>query len=123
MRNLLPLLTLAALLVPQSLPAQTSSSPATATSAAAWQTAIQQRREALVANNGPGGGNNTGAGFPNGRRLQDDVIDTILTIVNNGSPLGDNVNGNDVAFRDVFPYLAPAQQPRDPGVIDDNTRF
>ena len=75
-----------------------------------------------VANTGTGGGNNAGAGFPNGRRLQDDVIDTILTIINNGSPLGDNVNGNDVAFRDVFPYLAPPQQPRDTGVTDDNTR-
>ena len=50
MRHLLPVLALAALTAPSPLPAQT---PATA-SLPAWQTAIQQRREALIANNGPG---------------------------------------------------------------------
>jgi hypothetical protein len=73
------------------------------------------------ANSGPGGGNNTGAGFPNGRRLGDDVIDTILFFVANQNPLGDNVNANDVPLRNLFPFLAPSQQPRDSGV-DDNTR-
>src|SRR5205823_5472779 len=34
-----------------------------------------------IANSGPGGGNNAGAGFPNGRRPSDDVIDIILTII------------------------------------------
>ena len=65
---------------------------------------------------------NTEAAFPNGRRLQDDVIDTILTVVSNGAVTGDNVPANDVAFRDTFPYLAPPQQPRDPGTVDDSTR-
>jgi hypothetical protein len=32
------------------------------------------------------------------------------------------VNASDVAPRDTFPFLAPSQQPRDPGVVDDNTR-
>ena len=72
-------------------------------------------------NSGPGGGNNPEAAFPNGRRLGDDTIDTILFLVNNRRPLGDNVNGNDVPRRDVFPFFAPAQQPRDSGT-DDNTR-
>jgi hypothetical protein len=75
-----------------------------------------------TANSGPGGGNSSGAGFPNGRRLGDDVIDTILTIVANGTPLGDNVNSNDVAFRDQFPFFAPAAQPFDAGTTDDRTR-
>jgi hypothetical protein len=75
-----------------------------------------------VANSGTGGGNNAGAGFPNGRRLQDDVIDTILFFVANQNALGDSVNSNDVAFRNAFPFLAPPQQPRAPGTIDDNTR-
>jgi hypothetical protein len=75
-----------------------------------------------VANSGSGGGNNAGAGFPNGRRLQDDVIDTILFFVANQNTLGDNVNSNDVTFRNSFPFLAPPQQPRAPGTIDDNTR-
>ena len=80
------------------------------------------RVDLSVPNTGPGGGNSTGAGFPNGRRLSDDVVDTILTIIANGAPLGDNVNANDVAFLDAFPFFAPPQQPRDAGVIDDNTR-
>ncbi|MEN3332360.1 MAG: hypothetical protein V7641_1725, partial [Blastocatellia bacterium] len=75
-----------------------------------------------VANTGASGGNNAGAGFPNGRRLQDDVIDTILFFVANQNTLGDNVNSNDVTFRSSFPFLAPPQQPRAPGTIDDNTR-
>lgn len=75
-----------------------------------------------TANSGVGGGNNSGAGFPNGRRPGDDVVDVLLSIVSNGAITGDNVNSNDVPLRDTFPFLAPPQQPRDPGVIDDNTR-
>lgn len=63
-----------------------------------------------------------GAAFPNGRRLSDDVVDTIMTILNSGSALGDNVNANDVPFQAVFPYLGLPQQPRANGVLDDNTR-
>lgn len=74
-----------------------------------------------TANSGTGGGTNAGAGFPNGRRLQDDVIDTILFFIANQTPLGDNVNANDLVFRNTFPFLAPAQQPRTSGT-DDNTR-
>ena len=74
------------------------------------------------ANTGLQGGINPGVGFPNGRRLTDDVIDIELTLVNNGNPLGDNVNANDVQFGSTFPFLAPSQQPRVPGTIDDNTR-
>jgi hypothetical protein len=72
-------------------------------------------------NSGPGGGNNTGAGFPNGRRLGDDTIDTLLFFIANQNPLGDNVNDNDVPRRDLFPFFGASQQPRDAGV-DDNTR-
>jgi hypothetical protein len=55
------------------------------------------------------GGDNQG--FPNGRRLGDDVIDIALQVVEGelvGSPneLGDGVDSNDVAFGDTFPYLA-----------------
>jgi Domain of unknown function (DUF4331) len=51
------------------------------------------------------------AGFPNGRRLQDDVIDIALQVVEGalvGSPnqLGDGVNANDVPFESAFPYMA-----------------
>ena len=75
-----------------------------------------------IANTGTGGGNNAEAAFPNGRRLGDDAIDTILTIIANGTTLGDNVNANDVPFRDTFPFLAPPHQPQPAGTIDDLTR-
>ena len=75
------------------------------------------------ANSGAGGGNNAGAGFPNGRRLVDDTIDTILAIVTNGAiTTGDNVNANDVPLRDAFPFFAPPQQPFPSGTVDDRTR-
>jgi uncharacterized protein DUF4331 len=50
-------------------------------------------------------------GFPNGRRLTDDVTDIELRVVGgflkgNKLPLGDGVDRNDVAFRDTFPYVA-----------------
>ena len=49
-------------------------------------------------------------GFPNGRRLTDDVIDASLQVVEGelvGSPndLGDKVDANDVAFDAHFPYV------------------
>ena len=46
------------------------------------------------------------AGFLNGRRLEDDVIDAELNLLSNGAVTTDFV-GNDSAFLDVFPYLAP----------------
>lgn len=50
-------------------------------------------------------------GFPNGRRLQDDVIDISLQVLQGelkGSPndLGDGVNANDVKASTGFPYVA-----------------
>jgi hypothetical protein len=52
------------------------------------------------------------AGFPNGRRLGDDVVDIELRVVGgflkgNKLPLGDGVDANDKPFRTAFPYVAP----------------
>ena len=81
------------------------------------------RLNVAVANTGTGGGDNAAAAFPNGRRLKDDVIDTLLNIITNGAiTTGDNVNANDLTLGDTFPFLAPTQQPFVPGTIDDNTR-
>lgn len=61
------------------------------------------------------GGDTTGgkwSGWPNGRRLGDDVIDIALTAVASGPTyssiflLGDNVNSNDQTYNFVFPYAA-----------------
>ena len=81
------------------------------------------RLNTTVANTGSGGGNNPGAGFPNGRRLADDVVDTFLFFASNQTPgIGDGVPTNDLAFRDSFPFLAPPHQPRAAGTTDDKTR-
>jgi hypothetical protein len=45
--------------------------------------------------------------FPNGRWLEDDVTDTLLTVLcNSGDPVGDGVDKNDLPFSQEFPYLA-----------------
>ena len=47
------------------------------------------------------------AGFLNGRRLQDDVIDIELDLLSDGAVTEDMVDSNDAIFLDEFPYLAP----------------
>jgi hypothetical protein len=61
------------------------------------------------------------AGFPNGRRPADDVVDIELQALAGATPLtpgfnkepnntlGDGVNANDVPLRQAFPYLADPQ--------------
>jgi hypothetical protein len=57
------------------------------------------------------------AGFLNGRRLQDDVIDTALSAVSNGGVTTDMVAANDVAFQSTFPYLSPPNAIPEPSAI------
>ncbi|MEU3946879.1 DUF4331 domain-containing protein [Streptomyces sp. NPDC029526] len=60
------------------------------------------------------------AGFPNGLRLTDDVIDASLQVVEGElvgakNDLGDAVDANDKEFGDTFPYLAnPTEGSRGP---------
>jgi hypothetical protein len=71
------------------------------------------------------------AGFPNGRRVFDDVTDVALRLVVGGvlrtfpgfnpeihGRLGDGVNVNDVPYRDDFPYLGSAPSGRDRRHLD-----
>jgi hypothetical protein len=53
---------------------------------------------------------NSPTGFPNGRDLDDDVIDIILGLVLNNPEIGDSVDANDREFLAEFPYLAPPWQ-------------
>jgi len=69
------------------------------------------------------------AGFPNGRRVFDDVTDIVLRLVVGGvlstdaggnllnrfpnNRLGDGVNVNDKDYSPTFPYVAPSQNGRD----------
>lgn len=70
-----------------------------------------------------------GAGYPNGRRLMDDVTDIALRVVVGGvlvpgfnkfpnNRLGDGVNVNDAPYRTEFPYLADCPSGRDRRHID-----
>jgi hypothetical protein len=55
-------------------------------------------------------------GFPNGRRLQDDVIDTELQLVFNqklGGKFGDGVDANDRLFLKNFPFAGLPHTIRD----------
>lgn len=54
---------------------------------------------------------NQPSGFPNGRLLSDDIVDTLLQLILDNPAAGDGVDANDVAFSDEFPFLAPPQQP------------
>ena len=75
------------------------------------------------------GGDNQG--FPNGRRLADDVVDIALQVVEgelvgNPNDLGDGVDANDVAFSDTFPYLAlpeagSEEDPHPTNLLQDQT--
>ena len=68
------------------------------------------------------------AGYPNGRRLADDVVDISLRVVAGvlnpafnmfpNNRLGDGVNVNDVPYRTSFPYLANAPSGRDRRHLD-----
>jgi hypothetical protein len=65
------------------------------------------------------------AGFPNGRRLTDDVIDIELQAVVGvlggvKTSLGDGVNVNDVPFRATFPYLAQPHSGGNPWKLNPN---
>ncbi len=83
------------------------------------------RLDLSVPNKGAQGGNNPNGGFGKmgGRRLTDDVVDITFTIINNGAPLGDKVDGNEVAFRNQFPFVANPTQPFPPrSGADDHTR-
>jgi len=58
------------------------------------------------------------AGFPNGRRVSDDVTDISMravagALVGNNVRLGDGVNTNDVGYQETFPYVQWANSGRD----------
>lgn len=59
-----------------------------------------------------GNGQILSSGWPNGRRLGDDVLDIALTAVASGptyakvTVVGDNINANDQLYHQIFPYSA-----------------
>ncbi len=64
-------------------------------------------------------------GFPNGRRLTDDVIDITLQAAVGAlggvkTTLGDGVDRNDVPFRTTFPYIAQPHSGGNPWKLNPN---
>ena len=118
------------------LPLVTYAPPIAAPGTPAGPIADLLRLNTGVAPTAPGSASRLGllggdpAGYPNGRRLFDDVVDISLRVVVgvlnptfNVAPnnrLGDGVNVNDAPYRLVFPYLADAPSGRDRRHIDPN---
>ena len=81
------------------------------------------RLDTSIANTGVEGGTNLAAAYPNGRRPNDDVVDTMLTLVNNRVFQSDAVSDNELPFRNTFPFFAQPHMPFPPGAgSEDLTR-
>ena len=119
------------------LPLVTYAPPIAAPGTTAGPVADMLRLNTGVSPTIPGSENRLGllgndpAGFPNGRRLMDDVTDITLRLVVGGvlagppfstspinSRLGDGVNVNDTVLRTTFPYLGNAPSGRGRRHID-----
>ena len=65
------------------------------------------------------------AGFPNGRRLTDDVVDiteqaAVGALLGVRTTLGDGVDRNDVPFRSTFPYIGQPHSGGNPWKLNPN---
>ena len=114
--DLLPLVTYAAPIAPKGTPAGPIADLLRLNTGVPPTPAAQRKRLGLIAGDP--------AGFPNGRRLTDDVVDIAERVVAGGvlSPgfnvapnnmLGDGVNAPDVPPQETFPYVHYAYSGRD----------
>jgi hypothetical protein len=125
------------------LPVVTYAPPIAATGTTAGPIADLLRLNTGVPATAPGSASRLGllggdaAGFPNGRRVFDDVTDLALRLVvggvlaapfpgfnaDIGGRLGDGVNVNDVPYRTEFPYLGSASPGRTRRHVDPGEAF
>jgi len=71
-----------------------------------------QTNSTLAPNNGLGGAGSNGNGFPNGRRLGDDVVATLIYFISNKViTTGDDVPSSDRALAATFPFVATPNMP------------
>ncbi len=90
--------------------------------------AAQQQRLGLLTLLDSNPNNNDAAGFPNGRRPDDDVLDIagravagiLVSPTTYGTRIGDGVNVNDMPKRATFPYVPPAHDGRNSRHVDPN---
>jgi hypothetical protein len=88
------------------------------------------KRLGLLAHDASGNPTPDPAGFPNGRRVFDDVTDiaarAVVGVLSGSSPfsdfpnnrIGDGVNANDLPYQATFPYVAFAHSGRDSRHVD-----
>jgi Domain of unknown function (DUF4331) len=99
---------LVAVFIPDVIRVNTTTGPATITGDAAFNR-LSFIGGDTIAN---GSGAQIPAGWPNGRRFGDDVVDIALTAVASGpafttiTKVGDNVDANDTTYNRTFPYAA-----------------
>ena len=119
--DLLPLVTYAPPIAPKGTPAGPIADMLRINTGVAPTPYATRSRLGLIAGDG--------AGFPNGRRLTDDVVDIAARVVGGGvlSPgfnvapnnlIGDGVNAADVPPQETFPYVHYAYSGRDSRHID-----
>jgi len=90
--------------------------------------AAQQQRLGLLTLLDGNSANDDAAGFPNGRRPDDDVTDIAARVVAGilvnpttyGTRIGDGVNVNDKPKQATFPYVPPAHDGRNSRHVDPN---
>jgi hypothetical protein len=90
--------------------------------------AAQQQRLGLLTLLDGNTANDDAAGFPNGRRPDDDVVDIAARAVAGilvdpivyGTRIGDGVNVNDMPKRTTFPFVPPAHDGRNSRHVDPN---
>jgi hypothetical protein len=115
--DLLPLVTYAAPIAPSGTPAGPIADMLRLNTGVAPTSAAKRKRLGLIAGDA--------AGFPNGRRLTDDVVDIVERVGIGGilsgpsfnvapnNLLGDGVNAPDVPPQETFPYVHYAYSGRD----------
>jgi hypothetical protein len=115
--DLLPLVTYAPPIAPPGTPAGPISDMLRLNTGVPPTPMASRRRLGLLAGDG--------AGFPNGRRLTDDVIDIAARAVAGvlagpayNYPIGDGVNAPDLPTQETFPYVAYAYSGRDSHHVD-----
>ncbi len=124
--DLLPLVTYAGPTVPAGTPKGPIADLLRLNTGIAPTPVARQQRLGLLTLLDSNAANDDAAGFPNGRRPDDDVTDIAARAVGGilanaatfGTRIGDGVNANDRPKRTTFPYVPPAQDGRNSRHID-----
>ena len=121
--DLLPLVTYTGPIVPDGTPAGATADLLRINTGIPPTPLAGQRRLGLLTLLDGDGSNDDAAGFPNGRRPEDDVTDIsaravagILAGVN--VPIGDGVNKGDMPKRGTFPFINPSHDGRNSRHVD-----